>query len=50
MTETVAFHLAAGLEHDLQKAQANAHATAPLAENMDDVPRALAMQTRARLG
>jgi hypothetical protein len=45
MTEPVAFHLAARLEHDLQKAQA--HATAPLAENMDDVPRALAIQACA---
>jgi hypothetical protein len=47
MTETVAFHLASRLEHDLQKAQAHAHATAPLAENMDDVPRALAIQACA---
>jgi hypothetical protein len=44
MTETVAFHLAARLERDLQSVQAFAHAIAMLVDNMDDVPRALAIQ------
>jgi hypothetical protein len=43
MTETVAFRLANQLKRDLQSAQAIAHAAALRAENMDDVPRALAI-------
>jgi hypothetical protein len=48
MTETVAFRLANRLKCDLQSAQTLAHATALLAENMDDVPRALAIQACAQ--
>jgi hypothetical protein len=47
MTETVAFHLAAHLERDLQSAEAFAQAIAMLVDNMDDVPRALAIQACA---
>jgi hypothetical protein len=48
MTDTVASRLANQLKRALQRAQAIAHATALLAENMDDRPRALAIQACAR--
>jgi hypothetical protein len=38
MTETVAFRLANQLKRDLQSAQAIAHGSALLEENMDDSP------------
>jgi hypothetical protein len=48
MTGTVACRLANRLKRDLQSAQAIAHATALLAENMDDRPRALTIQACAQ--